>query len=124
MSIIDVLDQDVFWIGQDGLRHELVEMDQEYRLNLEAYLIRNATRLARQRDRLLYERELLTSEDVNKLYPSPEAWIRGTPFYRALKVAIAMHDCLDGEVVNVQEGEPSQLELARRLLERREKGRR
>lgn len=123
MSIIDVLDQDVFWIGQDGLRHDLVDMHQEHRLNLEAYLTRNCERLARQRDRLLLEREGVTSSEANRLYPSPRAWIEATPFYRALKVAIAMHDVLDGEVVDVRLDEPGQLELARRLLVRRQKER-
>lgn len=121
MSIIDVLDQDVFWIGQDGLRHELTTMDQEHRLNLLEYLRRNCDRLAHQRDRLLREREGLNEADTRRLYPSALVWIETSPFVRALKVAIAMHDALDGEVVDAQQGEPTQLELAVRLLERRQR---
>lgn len=119
MSIIDVLDQDVFWIGQDGLRYELTTMHQEHRLNLLEYLRRNCDRLANQRDRLLRERIGLTSDDSRQLYPSNDRWIENAPFVRALKVAIALHDALDGEVVSDIPNEPSQLELARQLLARR-----
>lgn len=118
MSIIDVLDQDQFWIGQDGLRYELLDMHQEHRLNLLEWLRRHCDRLAHQRDRLLRERIGLTSSDVHKLYPSNKQWIENAPFTRALKVAIAMHDALDGEVVSDVPGEPTQLELARQLLTR------
>jgi hypothetical protein len=100
VSIIDVLDQQVFWIGKDGLRHDLVTMDQEYRLNLLEYLRRNCESLARRRDRLLYEREELTSADAHVLYPSARDWVENSPFVRALKVTIALEDALDGEVVS------------------------
>jgi hypothetical protein len=120
MSIIDVLDQDVFWIGQDGLRHELVTMHQEHRLNLLERLRRDCESLARQRDRLLHEREGLRPVDVRRSYPSAADWIENSPLVRALKVAIALHDVIDGEIVDVRPGEPGQLELAARLLKRRE----
>jgi hypothetical protein len=120
VSIVDVLYQDKFWIGQDGRRYEVTDMHQEHRLNLLAYLERNAERLAEHRDWLIRNRGALHDGRPQAglpVFPSPDRWIMGTPFVQELMRAIVREDALDAEVVaNAPEV------AARLLLERHGSG--
>jgi hypothetical protein len=113
VSIVDVLYQDEFWIGQDGRRYEVATMHQEHRLNLLAYLERNAERLAEHRDWQIRHRGTFTKTNRRRglpVFPSPLRWIMGTPFVQELMRAIVREDALDAEVVT------NAPEVAARLL--------
>lgn len=121
MSIIDVLYQDQFWVGQDGYVHPLAEMHQEYRLNVLAYLERHAERLAHQRDRYIRSAGVWRNGRP-RVFPSPADWIVSTPFVIALRAHIAVAEAIDGEVVSVTLDDDVRQVAARLLLERHGSG--
>jgi hypothetical protein len=121
VSIIDALDQERFWVGTDGRRHELSTMHQEHRLNLLEWLRRRAEPLARERDRHVHERGL-TPDDDPLLFASPDEWIEQSPFTRALKAAIAIEDALnevEGDDADALDALRIAVMLRRRALDRR-----
>jgi hypothetical protein len=121
VSIIDALDQERYWVGRDGRRHELATMHQEHRRNLLEWLRRRAAPLARERDRHVNERGL-TPDDDPLLFAPPNEWIERSPFVRALKAEIALEDALTHDAL-VDVPDPLDaltiaLRLRRRALDR------
>lgn len=121
-NIIQVLEQETMWYGQDGYPYYLDEMDQDHRWNVLLMLKRRAKQLAKQR-LWLDERQSLGSrtrtpadnqrllEAERAIEADPLVWLRSRPFMIALEKAIRDHGTIDGEVIDVHEIEPTRREL-------------
>lgn len=103
MALIDVLDQDVFWLS-DGRRVELIDMHPKHRQNLIDMLERNCDRYYQRAQEVLVERDEPT---INE--PCSLSWIKSTPLYRALRVL---------NHVQIEQLQPDDVNLAVQLIRR------
>jgi hypothetical protein len=109
MSIIDVLEQDTRWLGQDGFPYLISEMEQSHRINVLRFLERRAEQLYRQKawrdERILagapdevwgeYERQRLLPQD-------PMRWLASTPCVRALMAAALKDGSIPPDLLEIE----------------------
>lgn len=103
----ELLEQDEYWRGADGRPYRVEAMDQKYRLNLLAYLRRNAARIHEHCTLHVIYGAVWPDDDAASFavnLPVPiersRAWLDERPLVHRLVVLIARHDALDGEVVD------------------------
>lgn len=91
----ELLNQDKWWRSNDGRVERLSQMDRGHRLNLIAYLERNALNIAEAEYRELSGYGVELPDDVeatlDERMRNPEKWIRSTPLYKRL-VALTLRD--------------------------------
>jgi hypothetical protein len=109
MSIIDVLEQDQRWLGQDGFPYLISEMEQSHRINVLRFLERRAEQLYRQKawrdERILagapddvwgeYERGRSLPQD-------PMRWLASTPCVRALMAATLKEGSIPPDLLEIE----------------------
>jgi hypothetical protein len=109
MSIIDVLEQDTRWLGQDGFPYLISEMEQSHRINVLRFLERRAEQLYRQKawrdERILagapdevwseYERQRALPQD-------PMRWLASTPCVRALMAAALKDGSIPPDLLEIE----------------------
>jgi hypothetical protein len=105
MSIIDVLEQDQQWLGQDGFPYLISEMEQSHRINVLRFLERRAEQLYRRDERILagapddvwgeYDRQRALPQD-------PMQWLISTPCVRALVAAVLRDGALPPDMLVIE----------------------
>jgi hypothetical protein len=110
VSVLDLLDQDVFWIS-DGYRFDLVDMHNQHRLNLLEKLRREAYRLKIRADNEARRRGEPVDEDL-----SPLDWLETRPFVLMLKLSLAFDS-----IATINERDDDPYRRARTLLDRYER---
>lgn len=109
-SILETLEQEEMWYGQDGFPYRVAEMELSHVVNVLAFLRRRAIQLAAQRDWHDLRDAAFTYEngrpiDVhieNSVGDDPAAWLERRPLVKALKYELLLRDTVDGEVVDVR----------------------
>lgn len=107
-SLLDTLDQEEWWYGQDGYPYRLAEMEQSHRINVQAFLRRRAKNIYDRHQ--WHEFRIMESapddvfaewmhESERMVDSDPVEWLNSTPFMQALDRAIRDHDTVEGEVV-------------------------
>lgn len=114
MSIIDVLEQDRRWLGQDGFPYLIEEMEQSHRINVLRFLERRAEQLYRQkawRDAKEDARYLRDAPDEvwtawenqqgRELPQDPMEWLKSTPCVRALVSAVLREGAVPADMLEI-----------------------
>lgn len=106
-SLVELLEQDQVWRGQDGRVFYVSELPDEYLGNVLAYLGRHAAALLVQR-RTWEEHDALAERTIASLESTdPTAWLLDRPLYRRLLAEQRRRGAVDGDVVpNARELEP------------------
>jgi hypothetical protein len=101
MSIIDVLEQDTRWLGQDGFPYLISEMEQSHRINVLRFLERRAEQLYRQKawrdERILAG----APDDVWGEYDRQRA-LTNTPCVRALVAAVLKEGAIPPDLLEIE----------------------
>jgi hypothetical protein len=115
MSIIDVLEQDTRWLGQDGFPYLISEMEQSHRINVLRFLERRAGQLYRQKawrdakDESRYLRD--APDDVwmawensqeRALPQDPIQWLTSTPCVKALVAAVLKEGAIPPDMLVIE----------------------
>ena len=109
MSIIDVLEQDRQWLGQDGFPYLISEMEQSHRINVLRFLERRVEQLYAQKawrdERILagapddvwgeYDRQRALPQD-------PMQWLTNTPCVRALVAAVLKEGAIPADLLEIE----------------------
>jgi hypothetical protein len=115
MSIIDVLEQDAQWLGQDGFPYLISEMEQSHRINVLRFLERRAEQLYRQKawrdakDESRYLRDApdevwaaWESQQGRELPQDPIQWLASTPCVRALMAAVLKEGAIPPDLLEIE----------------------
>jgi len=103
--IIETLEQEEMWYGQDGRPYRVTEMETSHVVNVLAFLRRRADDLARHA--AWYEvshaplsRQLeIIDRWRGELGDDPVAWLERRPLVKALRYELVLRDTVEGEVI-------------------------
>lgn len=109
-SIIETLNQDGWWHGQDGRPYRLLDLDTEHARAILAMLERRAPDLVRhawwrewmslyRADATLEERNAFRERTSREVADDPRAWLDRRPLVVALRHLLRLRDSVDGEVI-------------------------
>lgn len=114
MSIIDVLEQDTRWLGQDGFPYLISEMEQSHRINVLRFLERRAEQLYRQKafrdakDEARYLRDApdevwsaWEAQQDRALPQDPMEWLKSTPCVKALVTAVLREGAIPQDMLEI-----------------------
>lgn len=107
-SIVETLEQEEMWYGQDGFPYRVAEMELSHVTNVLAFLRRRADDLLARRRwyESVMERRYGKCDDgcwhPTGIEDSAAAWLERRPLVKALKYELVLRDTVDGEVVDVK----------------------
>jgi hypothetical protein len=104
MGLIDSLEQDEFWFGQDARPYRIKDMEQRHRLNVLAMLRRRAESLYDHKQWLDFGDLRNAPDEVMDAYyaelpQDPLKWINSRPLVIAMEKAVRDYGTVDGEVI-------------------------
>lgn len=109
MSIIDVLEQDKQWLGQDGFPYLISEMEQSHRINVLRFLERRVLQLYRQKawrdERVMAgppDGAWNEPEPQRALPQDPMQWLVNTPCVRALVAAVLKEGAIPPDLLEIE----------------------
>lgn len=103
--IIETLEQEEMWYGQDGLPYRIKEMELSHVVNVLAFLRRRADDLVRHEawyqvnHAPLDEQRAILERWRHVIQDDTAAWLERRPLIKALKYELLLRDTVDGEVV-------------------------
>lgn len=110
-SLLETLQQDVMWYGQDGYPYRIDAMEQAHRVNVLAFLRRRATNL---HTRWVWREERVMLDAPDQVFNAWYAercrmiedhsleWLNRRPLVRALERAVRLHDSIDAEQLELE----------------------
>jgi len=99
-SIVETLEQEKMWYGQDGRPYLIEEMELSHVVNTLAFLRRRAPDL--QRHRAWWDALNQHATQWQGLEDDPAVWLERRPLIKALKYELLLRGTVDGEVVDVR----------------------
>lgn len=109
MGLVEILEQEEMWYGQDGFPYRIEDMEQSHRINVVNFLKRRAQNIYLRHQWAEFMQMYHAPQDVFDSWMSanmytinddPEEWLMRRPLIQALQRAIAKHNTIDGEVVS------------------------
>src|SRR4051812_16844680 len=106
-SIVETLEQEEMWYGQDGLPYRVAEMETSHVVNVLAFLRRRRGDLLRHEvwyelsHAPLVEQRGILERWRTELSDDPAAWLERRPLVKALKYELLLRGTVDAEVVDV-----------------------
>lgn len=103
--IIETLEQEELWYGQDGRPYRVVEMETSHVVNVLAFLRRRADDLVRHEAWYEVNRAPLDEQRAilerwrGVIQDDPAAWLERRPLIKALKYELLLRTSDDGEVL-------------------------
>jgi hypothetical protein len=106
MNILEVLEQEEMWYGQDGRPYRIEDMSQAHRLNVLAFLRRRAQELYAHKHWSEAEEIGRTSDGwfvgALPITENPTNWLNRQPLMASLEAAVRNHNTIDGEVITTE----------------------
>jgi hypothetical protein len=99
-SIVETLEQEEMWYGQDGFPYRVTDMETSHVVNVLAFLRRRAPQL--QRHRAWWDALNQRATEWQSLEDNPAAWLERRPLVKALKYELLLRGTVDAEVVDVR----------------------
>lgn len=105
--IIETLEQEEMWYGQDGRPYLIAEMETSHVSNVLAFLRRRADDLVRHEAWYEVNRASLNEQRAilerwrTVIQDDPASWLKRRPLVRALEHELRRRGTVDGEVVEV-----------------------